>query len=83
MRRVILIRFAHCKYLWPRQESNLNLGLRRPLYYPLYYEAAGALLSKMAEITAKYFYRYRQQYYTEKFSNNHHAIGTHKTFYPL
>ena len=25
--------------LWPRQESNLNPGLRRPLYYPLYYEA--------------------------------------------
>lgn len=23
---------------WSRQESNLNPGLRRPLYYPLYYE---------------------------------------------
>ena len=39
MRRVVFIRFAYCGYLWPRQESNLNLGLRRPLYYPLYYEA--------------------------------------------
>lgn len=25
-------------YAWSRQESNLNPGLRRPLYYPLYYE---------------------------------------------
>ena len=24
-------------YLWSRQESNLDPGLRRPLYYPLYY----------------------------------------------
>ena len=24
---------------WPRQESNLNLELRKLLYYPLYYEA--------------------------------------------
>jgi hypothetical protein len=23
--------------LWSRQESNLDPGLRRPLYYPLYY----------------------------------------------
>gem|GEM_PF-1429306 len=35
----------HCSYnsgfciLWPRQESNLNLELRKLLYYPLYYEA--------------------------------------------
>ena len=26
--------------LWSRQESNLNPGLRRPLYYPLYYETS-------------------------------------------
>ena len=25
--------------MWPRQESNLDLELRRLLYYPLYYEA--------------------------------------------
>lgn len=25
--------------LWPRQESNLDLELRKLLYYPLYYEA--------------------------------------------
>jgi hypothetical protein len=24
---------------WPRQESNLDLELRKLLYYPLYYEA--------------------------------------------
>ena len=24
---------------WPRQESNLHLRLRKPTYYPLYYEA--------------------------------------------
>jgi hypothetical protein len=26
-------------FLWPRQESNLDLELRKLLYYPLYYEA--------------------------------------------
>lgn len=26
-------------FWWPRQESNLNLELRKLLYYPLYYEA--------------------------------------------
>ena len=26
-------------FQWPRQESNLNLELRKLLYYPLYYEA--------------------------------------------
>ena len=25
--------------MWPRQESNLGLELRKLLYYPLYYEA--------------------------------------------
>ncbi len=25
--------------MWPRQESNLDLELRKLLYYPLYYEA--------------------------------------------
>ena len=33
------ISIKHNQFLWPRQESNLDLGLRRPLYYPLYYEA--------------------------------------------
>lgn len=28
-----------CIALWLRQESNLDLRLRRPEYYPLYYEA--------------------------------------------
>ena len=32
--------------LWPRQESNLDLELRKLLYYPLYYEA----------VTIKFFY---------------------------
>ena len=27
------------KKVWPRQESNLNQRLRKPLYYPLYYVA--------------------------------------------
>ena len=26
-------------FKWPRQESNLDLELRKLLYYPLYYEA--------------------------------------------
>jgi hypothetical protein len=29
--------FGH--FQWPRQESNLDLELRKLLYYPLYYEA--------------------------------------------
>lgn len=31
--------FAISYSLWPRQESNLDLELRKLLYYPLYYEA--------------------------------------------
>ena len=31
-------------FLWPRQESNLNLELRKLLYYPLYYEACNVIL---------------------------------------
>lgn len=27
-----------CEGLWSRQESNLDLELRKLLYYPLYYE---------------------------------------------
>ena len=29
-------------FMWPRQESNLYLELRKLLYYPLYYEASQA-----------------------------------------
>ena len=43
--------------MWPRQESNLNLELRKLLYYPLYYEANIDLMSKLHNITTKYFYR--------------------------
>ena len=31
--------FFNFSLLWPRQESNLDLELRKLLYYPLYYEA--------------------------------------------
>jgi hypothetical protein len=31
--------------MWPRQESNLDLELRKLLYYPLYYEAVQGLQS--------------------------------------
>ena len=31
---------------WSRQESNLNPGLRRPLYYPLYYETVRRRLQR-------------------------------------
>ena len=30
---------VYYKLWWPRQESNLDLELRKLLYYPLYYEA--------------------------------------------
>lgn len=37
--------------LWPRQESNLDLELRKLLYYPLYYEALAGqqMCDKMAK----------------------------------
>ncbi len=63
-----------------------------PIYYPrpngisragIILRGADALLSKMADITAEYFYRYGQQYYAEKFSYYRHTIGTHKIFYPF
>ena len=34
--------FYYCDFylfMWPRQESNLDLELRKLLYYPLYYKA--------------------------------------------
>ncbi len=31
--------FNYITKMWPRQESNLDLELRKLLYYPLYYEA--------------------------------------------
>jgi hypothetical protein len=34
-----LSRCAPALFMWPRQESNLNLELRKLLYYPLYYVA--------------------------------------------
>ena len=62
--------------LWPRQESNLDLELRKLLYYPLYYEAsfplrkgAGVRLFYQSRcISSKYFYCNGQQYYAKKFS---------------
>ena len=33
--------------LWPRQESNLDLELRKLLYYPLYYEANISMLPQL------------------------------------
>lgn len=32
---------------WPHQESNLDLELRKLLYYPLYYEADTIWLAKL------------------------------------
>ena len=62
---------------WPRRESNLDLELRRLLYYPLYYEAMKkekSFKSLLADhqsgcIGGKYFYRNGQQNYTKKFTH--------------
>ncbi len=77
-------------FLWPRQESNLDLELRKLLYYPLYYEAGWQnschgkwLMPKLYNITAEYLYRNGQQYYAKKFSYDHHSIRTQRFFYPL
>jgi hypothetical protein len=58
---------------WPRQESNLDLELRKLLYYPLYYEA---LFNQTGNIATKYFNRNGQQYYTKKFTYCNHSAGT-------
>ena len=57
-----------CK--WPRQESNLDLELRKLLYYPLYYEAK-MLFTKILDVSSKDFDRYGQQYYAKEFSHSH------------
>ena len=68
--------------VWPRQESNLDLELRKLLYYPLYYEAfllsatfkfahshiIEFHISSLVHDTCKYFYSNGDQNYTEKFS---------------
>ncbi len=36
---------------WPRQESNLDLELRKLLYYPLYYEANIAANSYVVQVS--------------------------------
>ncbi len=69
---------------WPRQESNLDLELRKLLYYPLYYEAIErrlfqvaipsvilsgiGLFTEILNIGTKNLYRNGEQYYAEKFS---------------
>ena len=42
-------------YQWPRQESNLDLELRKLIYYPLYYEAlhTGSYANRDANINAR------------------------------
>ena len=50
------IYFAFLPVKWPRQESNLNLELRKLLYYPLYYVAG------YSRCKGKSFYRvFRRQ----------------------
>lgn len=39
---------------WPRQESNLDLGFRRPTYYPLYYGADFTGLQRYEVFYARY-----------------------------
>lgn len=39
---------------WPHQESNLDLELRKLLYYPLYYEAGGAKMGFFTQNFAVY-----------------------------
>ncbi len=78
------VSIIHGKILWPRQESNLDLELRKLLYYPLYYEAIErrlfqvaipsvilsgiGLFTEILNIGTKNLYRNGEQYYAEKFS---------------
>lgn len=38
---------------WSRPESNWNPGLRRPLYYPLYYETVKKVRREKCEVGKK------------------------------
>ena len=51
----------------------LSIVLRGQLY----------LFSQMRKITAKYFNRNGEQYYTEKFSDHCHTIWSYHFFYPI
>ena len=64
--------------MWPRQESNLDLELRKLLYYPLYYEASqimnygsrimseGAFLLQTSQHCPQYLHCYCNQNYSKK-----------------
>ena len=43
-------------FWWSRQESNLHLRLRKPTYYPLYYET----INEVAKIVAFSRFAYNQ-----------------------
>ncbi len=71
--------------MWSRQESNLDLELRKLLYYPLYDGTIfftglqrSTSFSKLMNITAENFDCNCQQYYTEKFSYHGHTIWSQK-----
>lgn len=57
--RLFLRTFNSC-YMWPRQESNLYLELRKLLYYPLYYGAWHYLSYQSADVAAENFNGYGQ-----------------------
>ncbi len=65
LKALLVVHFSKiCRFLrtfnsyqmWPRQESNLYLELRKLLYYPLYYEAFYRLFYQPADITTENFY---------------------------
>src|ERR1700755_1180521 len=76
--------------MWSRPESNWNPGLRRPLYYPLYYRTNNSLFrSPLSEggrnyelfqqplpIRAEYFDGDRQQDHPEELADGDHPGGS-------
>ena len=89
-----LVFYGLTRAMWPRQESNLDLELRKLLYYPLYDEAGrisniqhgilnDELMRKLYNITPKYLYRYSDQNYAKKFSYHRQPVWPQCPFYPL
>jgi hypothetical protein len=81
--------------MWSRQESNLDPGLRRPLYYPLYYVTKDKttpfgrlskggrnyeLFQQTPQVRAEYFNGDRQQDHAKEFTDGDHPGRTQHAF---
>ena len=67
-RNLMSILYMLIKQQWSRQESNLDLELRKLSYYPLYYETKSSLY-QTAHIGSEYLYGNGEQNYAKKLSH--------------